>query len=163
MARRVGTDSLARSSPEPSKYKIRFTSAARKARALRKLGVSTDQLAIVPQITPLLKDNRGSLQPALLAMCFSQDPVVECFLAKRDSLGVWARQNTSWEAIALGAGLDLLHLLGAALVAQRQHTMTVGKVIAVSQYPEVVRKRIEYAQLPGGWRDRDYIQKLAGL
>jgi hypothetical protein len=146
-----------------SAYEIRFTSRARRARALTKLGVSADQLANTPKIMPLLEDNRGSLRTVLEAMRFSQDPVVQCFLAKRDSLGVWARENTCWEAIALAAGIDLLHLLGAALLARREHTITAGKVIAMSYYPEVVKKRIEYANLPGGWRDRDALDKLVGL
>jgi hypothetical protein len=38
--------------------------------------------------------------------------------------------------------------------------MTVGNVIAMSHYPEVLKKRIEYAKLPGGWRDRDALDKL---
>jgi hypothetical protein len=152
-----------RSPKTPREYKIRFTSAARKGRALKKLGISADQLASAPQITSLLKDNRGSLRAALGAMRFSQDPVVQSFLAKRASLGVWARENTSWEAIAVAAGLDLLHLLGAALLAQREHTMTVGKAIAISSYPEVMRNRIQQAKLPGGWRDRDLLDKLLGL
>ena len=150
-------------SPNQSEHEIRFTSAARRAKALRKLGVSADGLASAPQITALLKDNRGSLKELLAAMRFSQDPVVQCFLAKHDSLGVWARQNTCWEAIALAAGIDLLHLLGAALLALREHTMTAGKVIAMSYRPEVMKKRIEYAKLPGGWRDRDALDKLLGL
>lgn len=150
-------------SPDQSEHEIRFTSAARRARALRKLGVSADQLASVPQITPLLKGTRGSLKATLEAMRFSQDPAVQSFLAKRDALGVWARENTCWEAIALGAGIDLSHLLGAALLAWREHTMTAGKVIAMSYHPEVVKKRIEYAKLPGGWRDRDALDKLLGF
>src|SRR5438128_2353334 len=111
-------------------HEIRFTSAARKASVLRKLGVSADQLASATKITPLLKDTRGGLKAVLVAMRFSEDAVVQCFLAKRDSLGVWERQNTCWEAIALAAGIDLLHLLGAALLAWRAHTMTVGKLVA---------------------------------
>ena len=150
-------------SSDQSEHEIRFTSAARRAKALRKLGVSADQLASATQITPLLKGTRGGLKAVLEAMRFSQDPVAQSFLAKHDSLGVWARQNTCWEAIALAAGIDLLHLLGAALVAWREHTMTAGKVIAISYYPEVVKKRIECAKLPGGWRDRDALDKLLGL
>jgi hypothetical protein len=69
-------------------------------------------------------------------------------LPSRDSLGVWARENTCWEAIAIAAGVDLLHLLGAALVAQREHTGTAAKVVAMSRHLEIVKKRIEYAKLP---------------
>ena len=79
------------------------------------------------------------------------------------ALGVWGRQNTPWEAIAIAAGVDLPYLLGAALLAWREQTMTVGKVIAVCSLPEVVKKRIEYAKLPGGWRDRDFLHKLVGV
>ena len=96
-------------------------------------------------------------------MRFSQDPVVRCFLAKRSSLGVWARENTCWEAIALAAGVDPLRLLGAALVIWREHTLMVGELIALSHSPEVMKKRVEYALLPGGWRDRDFLHKLVGL
>ena len=71
----------------PSEYKFRFTSAARKARALRKLGVSADQVASATQITPFLKGARGGLKAVLGAMRFSKDPVVRCFIAKHDSLG----------------------------------------------------------------------------
>jgi len=59
--------------------KLRFTSAARKTKALRKLGVSADQVAGVPKITPLLRDKSRSLKPVLLAMHLSQDPEVQRF------------------------------------------------------------------------------------
>ena len=147
-------------SKNPAEYKIRFTSAARRARALRKLGVSADEVASATQITPLLKDIRGGLKAVLRAMRFSQDPVVRCFLAKHDSLGVWARENTCWEAIGLAAGIDPLRLLGAALLAWRDHGVTVGRLIAICHAPELMKKRIEYAKLPGGWRDRDALEKL---
>jgi hypothetical protein len=147
----------------PREHDIRFTSAARKARALRKLGVSADQLASAPQITPLLRDIRGGLKTVLEAMRFSEDPVVQCFLAKHDSLGAWARENTCWEAIGLAAGIDLVRLLGAALLAWREHSLTVGELIAICYAPEVMKKRLEFAQLPGGWRDRDAIDKLLGF
>ncbi len=115
----------------PSEYKARFTSAARKAKALRKLGVSADQLASATQITPFLKGARGGLKAVLRAMRFSKDPVVGRFLAKHDCLGVWERQNTPWEAIALAAGVDLPYLLGAALLARQDDATTRAKLIAV--------------------------------
>jgi hypothetical protein len=125
-------------------YGIRFTSAARKAKALRKLGVSADQIASVPQITPLLRDERRSLKPVLLAMHLSRDPVVRCFLAKRASLGVWSRQNTPWEAIAVAANIDPVYLLGATVLALRK----LGKTIAMSQYPGPPTKTNRVRQAP---------------
>jgi hypothetical protein len=35
-----------------------------------------------------------------------------------------------------------------------------GKLIAIFNAPEVMKKRVEYALLPGGWRDRDALEKL---
>jgi hypothetical protein len=142
-----------------SKHEIRFTSAARKAGALKKLGVTPDQVANAPQITPLLKDKRRSLKSVLLGMYLSQDPIVQCFLAKRNSLGTWARENVCWEAIALAAGIDIEHLLGATMLAMREY----GTFTAMDAYPEVIKKRIEFALLPGGWRDRDFLHKFLGV
>ena len=160
MPRRDGPSGRAGFPPKnPSEYKIRFTSAARKAKALRKLGVSADQVASVPQITPLLRNKRRSLRPVLLAMYVSQDSVVQSFLAKRNSLGVWARENVCWEAIALAAGTDLEHLLGATMLALREFEKTIAALHCL----DVLEKRIEYAKLPGGWRDRDALDKLLGL
>jgi hypothetical protein len=142
---------------------MRFTSAARKARALRKLGVSADQLASATQITPFLKGGRGGLKAVLGAMRFSKDPVVGRFLAKHDCLGVWERQNTPWEAIALAAGVDLPYLLGAAFLARQADAAMRAELIAILNAPEVMKKRIEFAMLPGGWRDREAIHKFLGF
>jgi len=163
MPRRDGAASRIGFPPKiPRGYRVRFTSAARKAGALRKLGVSADQVASATKITPLLRA-AGGLKAALVAMRFSQDPVVKCFLEKRDSLGVWARENTPWEAIGLAAGIDLIRLLGAALLARWEYSMMAGQVIAIFNAPEVMKKRVECAMLPGGWRDRDFLHKFVGL
>jgi hypothetical protein len=53
--------------------------------------------------------------------------------------------------------------VGAALLAWQEQTTTVGKFIAVCSLPDVMQKRIEYAMLPGGWRDRDFLHKFVGL
>jgi len=110
--------------------------------------------------TPLLKGARGGLKAVLGAMRFSKDSVVGRFLAKHDCLGVWERQNTPWEAVALAAGVDLPYLLGAALLARRDDATTRTELIAICNAPELIKKRIEYAMLPGGWRDRDALEKL---
>ena len=84
-------------------------------------------------------------------------------LGSGSHVAVWARENTCWEAISLAAGIDPAHLLGAALLAGREHTMRVGELFAVSHSLEVVKKRFEFAKLPGGWRDRDFLDKLVGF
>ena len=164
MPRRDGPGRRAGLLPKiPSEYRIRFTSAARRARALRRLGVSADQVASATQITPFLKGARGGLKAVLGAMRFSKDPVVGRFLAKHDCLGVWERQNTPWEAVALAAGVELPHLLGAALLARQDDATTRANLLAICHAPDLMKKRVEYAMLPGGWRDRDALHKFVGL
>jgi hypothetical protein len=93
-------------------------------------------------------------------MClFSQDPAVKRFLDTRNSLGPWARENVCGEASALASGIDVEHLLGAAVLALREE----GKFFATIHYPEMMRKRFEYAMLQSGWRDRNFINQLVGL
>jgi len=41
--------------------------------------------------------------------------------------------------------------------------MMAGQVIAIFNAPEVMKKRVECAMLPGGWRDRDFLHKFVGL
>jgi len=38
--------------------------------------------------------------------------------------------------------------------------MMTAQVIAIFNAPEVMKKRVEYAPLPGAWRDRDAVEKL---
>ena len=66
----------------------------RKAKALRKLGVSADQVASATHVTQFLQGARGGLNAVLGAMRFSKDPVVGGFLAKHDCLGVWEGGRT---------------------------------------------------------------------
>ena len=91
---------------------------------------------------------------------FLKTPLWHAFLLNMIALGVWGRQNTPWEAIALAAGVDLPYLLGAALLARQDDATTRANLIAICHAPEMMKKRIEYTKLPGGWRDRDSIEKL---
>lgn len=44
----------------------------------------------------------------------------------------------------------------------REHSVSKVKVLAVANHPEVMRRRIEYAQLPNGYRDRDALDIMLG-
>src|SRR5882724_13776 len=71
--------------------------------------------------------------------------------------------NTPWEAVALAAGVELPHLLGAALLARQDDATTRANLLAICHAPDLMKKRVEYAMLPGGWRDRDALHKFVGL
>lgn len=134
----------------------------RKSAALSRLGVSKEQLDSAPEITPILKETRGGIKMALSALRFSSDPAVEKFLAKYDSIPDRDRKSLPLEAIALAADVDIRALLGEIMLAVREHSVSRVKMIAIASHPEVIKRRVEFAQLPGGFRDRDALDTMLG-
>jgi hypothetical protein len=135
----------------------------RKNEALARLGVKPEDLANCPQITPILKEVRGGLSLAIKAMRFSEDDeFIGPFLDKYDSIPARDRENLSFEAIALAAGLNIKHLFGEITLAMREHEVSAVKVIAMAAHPEVMKARVEYALTPGGYRDRDKLDEILG-
>jgi hypothetical protein len=129
----------------------------RKREALRRLGVTAEQLRTAPDLSSMFKQAHGGLTGTLKAMRSSESPSVRAFLQKYDAIPVRDRKSLSWEAIGLAAEIDFDALTGGIVLALQARSVTEVKIIALSHHPEVMRKRIEYAKLAGGVRDRDAI------
>ena len=84
------------------------------------------------------------------------------FLDKYDSIPARDRENLSFEAIALSAGINIKHLFGEITLAMREHEVSAVKIIAMAAHPKVMKKRVEYALTPGGYRDRDKLDEILG-
>jgi hypothetical protein len=130
--------------------------------ALRRLKVKPEQLEKAPPITPLLKDAFGGLPTVMEAMRFSGDEVVTAFLKKYDSIPSGDRDNLPWEAIAISAGINLNHFAGSAMLATANYCGNKSKLIIVTNHPEITKKRVEYALLAGGEKDRYALDVMAG-
>jgi hypothetical protein len=141
----------------------RFKGAARKAGALRQLGVSEEQLAAQPEISSMLKPCAGGIKAALAALRFSSHPVAKAFLEKYDACSPSVRHFAPLEAIAIAAGIDLAHLLGAFFLALRKHSAMAVALIAISNHPDIVKAQVLYALKPGGWRDREMLNLALGF
>jgi hypothetical protein len=127
----------------------------RTQQALKRLGVDLEKLRSSPEITPMLKNAAGGLKAVLGAMRFSaDDPVVDSFLQKYDSIPVGDREKLSWEAIALAAELDLRVFLGSAMLALQAHAVSMVKIIAMTNHPKITKARVRYGLLPSGEKDR---------
>ena len=98
-----GSDGASQSVTKVPRQEPRFKGAARKASALRKLGITEDQLASVPNITSLLKEAKVGLKAVIAALRFSQDPVAKAFLKKYDACTSSVLHFAPLEAIALAA------------------------------------------------------------
>lgn len=131
--------------------------------ALRRLGVSVQQLRAVPEITSLLKQADGGVRACLAAMRFSTDPSIRAFFAKFDSLSKHDQRHLTMEAIALSAGINIVHLFGAILMALIAQSINITKIIAVSHHPKIVAARIQYGMLPLGERDRTALDVAMGF
>ena len=123
--------------------------------------MSQQDLAKTPQITPLFKKAEGGLRTVLAAMRFYNDEVIAPFLVKYDSIPEGDRARLPWEAIAIAAGVSPKYLVGSIHVALQAHSVSMVKVIALSGHPKVMKKMVEFAQLPSGEKDRSML--LQGL
>jgi hypothetical protein len=95
-------------------------------------------------------------------MRFSSSEAIQKFLKTYDSISLRDREKLSLEAIAIAAKVGIPLLLGEILLAIREHSVNVVKFIAVGSHPEVMKKTVESALLPGGWRDREHVHTMLG-
>ncbi len=142
----------------PSLTKIR----RQKSEALRRIGVTPEQLQTAPNITSILKETHGGIKLAINTLRFSQNDAVKAFLQKYDSISEHDRRKLPLEAISIAAEVDIRMLLGEIIISQREHSVSRVKLIAVSNHPDVIKSRIKFAKLPGGVRDRDALDTMLG-
>lgn len=136
----------------------------RTQQALKRLGVDLQLLRSSPEITPMLKNAEGGLKAVLGAMRFSaDDPSIQSFLEKYDSIPSGDREKLSWEAIALAAGLDLRVFLGAAMLALQSQAVNMVKIIAMTSHHKITQARVKYGQLPSGEKDRTALDTAMGF
>ena len=148
---------LSRRKRNDARYELR-----RRNTPLTRIGVSAVDLVRAPRISPILREIQGGKAKALKAMRFSDTECIQKFLAKWDSISPRDREYLSIEAVAIAAKVDIRHLWGEIMLAMREHSVNSVKVIAVANHPEIIRKQIEFAQTPGGYRDRDSINLMLG-
>lgn len=120
-------------------------------------------LSTAADVTGLLKSAKGGLKAVLKAMRFSKDINVIAFLEKYDEIPDRDRESIPWEAIAIAAHVDATYLLGGAILAIQNHSANAVKIIALSNHPALIQKRVEFGQLPGGTRDRDALDQSMGF
>lgn len=136
----------------------------RATQALKRLKISPELLAKTPEITPTIKACvKGGKTTALEAMRFvGDDPDIDNFLRKYDSIPIGDREALSWEAIAIAAKVDTRHLAGSILLAVTQHCAMKSKFIVASNHPDITQLRVEFAGKPGGEKDRSALDIMAG-
>ena len=132
--------------------------------AIKRLKLKPEIVYAAPRITPMLKQTiKGGLKTALDAMRLGgDDPEINAFLRVYDKVPVADRKSLPWEAVAISAKINLKHLLGAIQFAVQTYCSNKSRFIAISHHPEVMLKRVEYAKLAGGEKDRTALDIMVG-
>ena len=133
--------------------------------SLKRLKVKVEALNTAPKITKLIRaDVKGGLKVALEAMRFAtEDLEIRSFLKMYDKIPIGDRNRLSWEAISLAAKVNPKHLLGSIRLAILNHCENRSRFIAISNHPDVMNKRIEFAKMAGGEKDRTAVDIYNGF
>ncbi len=129
--------------------------------ALIKLGIDEQELQRTPRLTEICREAHGGLDAVIRAMRLSFDPSVEAFLREYDAAHPQDREIVPWEAFAMLARVDIRQLLGAIILALREQSVQMVKVIAITSHPATMRARVQSAMWPGpdGVRDRNALDQ----
>jgi hypothetical protein len=130
--------------------------------ALKRLKVDLSKIGKLPPINKILAESRGGRSTAIEAMRFSDGTLSAQFLEKWDSLSDHDQERLTIEVVAAAANIEPKHLLGEIMLAMREYSVNKVKILAVSSHPDVMEKRIEFAMLSGGTRDRDALDTILG-
>ena len=130
---------------------------------LAKLDLDPADIDRAPQITALLADANVDTDTMIQAMRFSTDPHVVEFLKTYDEASITDRAVLPLEAFAILAEVNITQLLGAMIMALRNQSANLVKMIVTAAHPEVIRASIENALRPGGVKDRNAIHTAMRL
>lgn len=138
----------------------------RTEQALKRLGVKREQLASIPPLSAMIKrDSKelGGQKAVLEAIRFSPEkPEIAAFLAVYDDLPKGDKERLPWEAVAVSAGINVDHLIGAITSAVYKNSANRSKFIIGMGHPLSVAARVKYAQLPSGEKDRTALDIMLG-
>ena len=134
----------------------------RKDAALDRLGVSAEQLASCPQITPIF-ETPSNLRDAISALRFSNDPVAAKFIGTYDKIPAGDRAYLSIEAVAIKADVDFNELLGSMIFSFRSAQAQKSGIMAMAEHPDVLRASLLYACSPAGVQDRRMLHEAVGF
>lgn len=120
----------------------------------------------VPPLSAVLREDSkgaGGLRAVLSAIRFAADePDIGAFLEKYDEIPSGDRESLPWEFIAISAGVNPSHLLGAIRFAVRNYSAGRVQFIISMGHPKSAAARVRFAQLAGGVKDRDAIDTMTG-
>lgn len=136
---------------------------AREIAALKRLGVSQEEVESAPSMSLLLKEADGGLKAVMIAMRFNlQNETIKKFIETYDAIPSGDRERIPWEAVVIAADLDFDTFYGAAGFSIASYASNKSKIILSSSHPKIARARIKYGLMAGGEKDRTAIDTMVG-
>jgi len=130
--------------------------------ALRRLGIKPYDLIGVPPLSEIFRELRWTKAQILDSLAYSEEVEVRAFLEKYRSIPQRDLDSLSFEAIAVAASINPKKLLGEVMLAMREHSVNMVKLIAITSHPDVMKKTVEKALTLDGTKDRDTLHTMLG-
>jgi hypothetical protein len=127
------------------------------------LGISKDDLELVPQITDILKSSFKNVKAAISLLRFSNETAAVEFFKVYDELPAGDREYLPIEAVCLKAAITPSALLGATFVACKVVRGQESALIAVNAHPKIMAATVKFAQEPGGDRWAKMVHEGVGF
>jgi hypothetical protein len=125
------------------------------------MDLTSESVAKAPPLQEILGVFGG--RPKLItAFRLSEEVLVKAFLETYDSLPLDDRDRVPIEAIVLRGAIDPSAFLGSAILALREYSATMVKLLGITGHPAVMEKTIEFAQQPAGVKDREQLHTMLG-
>ena len=127
---------------------------------MRRMGIAKRDLERSPQISEMIGRMYGTPnhphnpRKSIDDLRFSADPIAIRFLEVYDSLPALDRKLVPLEAICMKAEISPQSFLGCVFLVRQSLSKAESAMVAVNSFPNVVRKMVEYAEMPGGETDR---------
>ena len=158
---RVSTTSRKRV-PVPSKPSKGIDT--RREEAYERLGVSSADVLLLPQISPILGKLPGGIKKALQYLRGSEEPDARKFLSVYDALPESSRRLLPFEAFCQASGLKTKRLLEIVTGACFEQSASTSELLAAASHPDVVAATVRSAKNQEyGGADRKMLHLHAGF
>lgn len=136
--------------------------------AYERLGVTSEQVHVIPKITQILESipKSGDLKGVDLALHYlraSDEQDARKWLNVYDELPKSARELLPLEAFCIASGVTPRRLLEVITGACMEYSSAVSQLIARTAHPDVVKATVHFAMDAQGVRDRQMLHQAHGF
>ena len=113
--------------------------------ALKRLGLTSEQVKGLPQLKPIFSQAVGGINAVLESLRGSDDEGAQKFISRYDDLSADDKRRLRLEEISLGAGVPPRELVGIVASCLLENSQSLGRIIAATSAPRVIKKTVKRA------------------